>query len=250
MVKVKEDLTGKTFGRWLVIEQAEDYINLQGIHYAQWLCECSCENHTRKIIQQGHLRHGKSLSCGCYNKERIKETHKKENKSDLSGEFGVLWTSNTNKEVYFDLENANDILKYCWYEDSCGYASTTIDGKTIRLHVFLGYKWHDHHNRNKLDNREQNLVLCTIQENNRNSSIRQDNKSGIIGVNWDKSRNKWWTQIAIDSKTIPLGRFTNKDDAIKTRLEAEAKYYGEFAPQRHLFEEYNITVGDDNHENI
>ena len=38
------------------------------------------------------------------------------------------------------------------------------------------------------------------------------------------------------------GKCVKKDDAIKARLEAEAKYYGEFAPQRHLFKEYNISV--------
>ena len=42
-----------------------------------------------------------------------------------------------------------------------------------------------------------------------------------------------------------LGYFNIKEDAIKTRLEAEAKYYGEFAPQRHLFEQYGITQQND-----
>ena len=32
------------------------------------------------------------------------------------------------------------------------------------------------------------------------------------------------------------------DDAIVARLQAELKYFGaEFAPKRHIFEEYNIT---------
>jgi hypothetical protein len=42
-----------------------------------------------------------------------------------------------------------------------------------------------------------------------------------------------------------LGYFINKDDAIKTRLSAEAKYYGEFAPQKHLFEEYGVAIQSD-----
>ena len=32
------------------------------------------------------------------------------------------------------------------------------------------------------------------------------------------------------------------DDAIKARLNAEAKYFGKFAPQRHLFEQYGINT--------
>ena len=42
-----------------------------------------------------------------------------------------------------------------------------------------------------------------------------------------------------------LGYFNIKEDAIKTRLEAEAKYYGEFAPQRYLFKQYGITQQND-----
>ena len=39
MVKPRKDLTGMMFGRWTVIEQADDYINPAGRHYAKWLCE-------------------------------------------------------------------------------------------------------------------------------------------------------------------------------------------------------------------
>ena len=34
MVKVKEDLTGKVFGRLTVIKQDEDYIDKKNRHYA------------------------------------------------------------------------------------------------------------------------------------------------------------------------------------------------------------------------
>ena len=53
LVKVKEDMTGWVMAehgvpdsRWIVIEQAEDYITPSGHHVAQWLCECNCEKHT------------------------------------------------------------------------------------------------------------------------------------------------------------------------------------------------------------
>lgn len=49
-------------------------------------------------------------------------------------------------------------------------------------------------------------------------------------------------RIVLDKKDIYLGRYSNKEDAIKARLEAEIKYFGEFAPQRHLFEQYGIGI--------
>lgn len=246
MVKVREDLTGQVFGRLKVLEQIDDYVDSQGHHFARWLCECSCENHNIVKVLQSHLKSYKIQSCGCYNKDRIKETQRKINKYDLSGEYGILWSSNTNEECYFDLEDAEKILQHSWYKDNVGYLASTIGGKTTRMHVFLGYKWHDHHNRNKLDNRKSNLVLCTRQENNRNKNLLSSNKSGVSGVYWYKKNKKWKAQVTINNKVIYLGTFDNKNDAIYARLKAEQKYYGDFAPQRHLFDQYNINGGDIN----
>ena len=97
---------------------------------------------------------------------------------------------------------------------------------------------------NKLDNRSYNLISCTIRENNINASIRSNNSSGVIGVYFNTLRSRWVAQINDSENHIKnLGSFINKEDAICVRLEAEAKYYGESAPQRHLFEQYKINIG-------
>ena len=46
--------------------------------------------------------------------------------------------------------------------------------------------------------------------------------------------------IFVDGKNILLGRSSNKEDAITKRLKAEKKYFKEFAPQKHLFEDYLV----------
>lgn len=71
MLKVKKDLTGEMFGRWKVICQAEDHISSSGKHEIAWLCECTCEKHTRKIILHRSLIYEKSKSCGCIQKEKL-----------------------------------------------------------------------------------------------------------------------------------------------------------------------------------
>jgi hypothetical protein len=71
-----------------------------------------------------------------------------------------------------------------------------------------------------------------------NINIQSNNTSGITGVYWNKE--KWNAIIIKNRKRIYLGSFINKDDAIKARLEAEKKYFGEFAPQKHLYEQYGI----------
>ena len=74
----------------------------------------------------------------------------------------------------------------------------------------------DHKNRNRYDNRKSNLRCCTYAENNRNRGLCVTNKSGVIGVHFDKKRNKWAASITLNGKKIFIGRFENKE-AVKTR---------------------------------
>lgn len=242
MVKSKENLVGKVFERLTVLKQVDDYISPSGKHYAQWLCECSCEKHNKVIANTQNLKQGNVKSCGCISKKH------NEYVLDLNDEYGVYgigYCHNTNTEFYFDMDDYNRIKSICWCECTSGgiqriVGTDTNTGKLVSMHIFLGYKWHDHIDRNELNNRKHNLRPATTLENSRNKNKSIKNTSGITGVSFISSSKKWRARVSVNRKEIFLGNFTNKEDAIKARLEAEAKYYKEFAPQRHLFEEYNI----------
>lgn len=252
MVNVKVDMTGWVMAehgfptsRLTVIERAEDHIDPRGVRWAKWVCECSCPEHNRVIAWHRSLQEGTKLSCGCLQRERAVEANRKMNKFDLDGEYGVGWTLNTNKEFYFDLEDYDKIKDIGWIETKQRQASQlmghiTGTRKPVRMHVWLGFKNYDHIDRNELNNRRNNLRPATVKENARNGSIRSTNTSGYIGVVWNKNRQKWVAQITVDYKNICLGYFADKEDAIRARLKGEAKYFGEFAPQRHLYEQYGI----------
>lgn len=72
--------------------------------------------------------------------------------------------------------------------------------------------------------------------------VNPHNTSGVTGVSWRRYRNRWQAYINVNCKQIHLGYFADKDDAIKARLDAEAIYFKERAPQRHLFEQYKIKA--------
>ena len=172
---------------------------------------------------------------------------RKYNKYDLSGEYGIGWTSNTNKEFYFDLEDYDKIKDYCWREyvpKDCDHITLRTrdrqSGENIMMHGLIFEKCCDHINRNPLDNRKSNLRKATAMENARNSSRAKNNTSGITGVTWNKRDCVWQARICVDRKSKSLGCFNDKTDAIIARLNAENEYYGEFAPQRHLFKEYGV----------
>lgn len=219
------DLTGKRFDRLLVVK----YI---GNRY--WECLCDCGN--VKNIDGHNLRRGSTKSCGCYNREQSHLKNQKYNIYIEKEDYYIGLTPN-NIEFYFDKDDYDIIKDYRWNLNLRGYIATTkrINNKkiNIRLHqLIMGKKEGciiDHINGIKTDNRKINMRFCTQQQNVMNGEIPNTNKSGFKGVIWDKSRNKWRSYIKYNQKTITLGYFINKDDAIKTRIEAEEKYFGEYS---------------------
>lgn len=245
IVDVKEDLTGKTFGRLKVLRQAEDHIQPNGKHYAKWVCECGCENHTIIEVLGRSLKSNATQSCGCLHIDKLK----KYNQYDYSREYGVGYCSNTGSEFYFDWEDFGKIKDYCWSENVSERGYHSLRSHVPKTHevvkfpqLISDYDLVEHADRNPLNNRKTNLRSATTQENCRNRSISTKNTSGIIGVHFDNQRCKWAASITVDYKQINLGRFNYKEDAIKARLNGEIKYFGyDFAPQRHLFKEYDIV---------
>jgi hypothetical protein len=240
----KKNLTGMIFGRLTIIEENGRTSNGSVI----WKCICSCKNKTIRNINSGSLLGGKTLSCGCYRKEQVAialgKCKKKYNIYNLSGEYGIGYTTNTNEPFYFDLEDYDKIKNYCWSIDKHGYVisrSAKQNWKMIKLHSFiLDLTRIDHINKNKLDNRRNNLRVATISQNAMNSKIRISNKTGIIGVCFNKINNKWISYININKEHKILGNYYDFKNAIIARLKAEKQYFGEFAPQKHLYKEYGI----------
>ena len=171
----------------------------------------------------------------------IPKVEHRDNQYDFSGSFGIGYTTNTNNEFYFDIEDFDKIKDYYWSEDSQGYIVGKIHGKKIKMHQLLYGKGCDHIDRNRKNNQKGNLRNATQMENTQNRSIMKNNKSGFTGIYYDKKKDGWCVQITVSKKQMYLGCFFNKDEAVRTRLEAESKYFGEFAPQRHLFEQYGIV---------
>ena len=86
----------------------------------------------------------------------------------------------------------------------------------------------DHIDHNPLNNCRSNLRICTQQQNCMNRGKTERNKSGVIGVYWFKSSEKWRARINLNNKDIYLGLFDSLEEASKARKEAEIKYYGDY----------------------
>lgn len=113
-----------------------------------------------------------------------------------------------------------------------GYLVTGIQNKVYRNARIIWKMYYgadpkggiDHIDHNRLNNKIENLRDVSRKENCRNRSMTSQNTSGVVGVYRRTAENKWCAQIDVNSQNIQLGSFTNKEDAIKARKEAEIKY--------------------------
>jgi|6_EtaG_2_1085325.scaffolds.fasta_scaffold08028_3 hypothetical protein len=87
----------------------------------------------------------------------------------------------------------------------------------------------DHINGDGLDNRRENLRVCTHAENSRNRGINKNNTSGYKGVYWKKDRKKWAAQIRNNGKVVGLGGFDRKEQAYAAYCQAAKEFYKDFA---------------------
>jgi hypothetical protein len=233
------ELIGKTFGRLTVIGQDEDYVRANGRRERIWVCRCNCKDKTIRRVMESNLKRNNrpTRSCGCIAREQTAIRSKKYNKYDLSGEYGIGYTSNTNSPFYFDLEDYELIKEYCWREETKGYIRTSmnINGKevVVCLHrLIMNAKPDelvDHIKHKKYDNRKSQLRIVNNSQNTMNSKPNNKNTSGVPGVHQRKNNGKWVARITINDERLYLGTFVNFEDAVAARRKAEDMYFGEFS---------------------
>jgi hypothetical protein len=113
--------------------------------------------------------------------------------------------------------------------DSSGYYQVMVDGWTRMAHRVIwclvhGYDTEhqiDHINRDKTDNRIENLREATHSCNIRNCGMRVTNKSGVKGVRWVKEYGRFIATITVAGRPRTLGWFHDFTEAVCHRYAAE-----------------------------
>jgi len=134
-----------------------------------------------------------------------------------------------------DDEDYERLKGYSWWLSGWGYAGYRLTGgKTMYLHKSIipvpkGMEI-DHINGNKLDNRKQNLRVCTRSQNVANTvKPKHGTTSQYKGVFWNKLNQNWNVQITVKRKRIHIGCFKEeRHAAIAADLWAK-DLFGEYA---------------------
>ena len=115
-------------------------------------------------------------------------------------------------------------------DDGNGYVQIRLFRATYRAHrlawLYVYGTWPegmvDHENRNKSDNRIDNLRLADDSQNAQNTPTRSNNRSGYRGVYWHARAKKWAAEINAYGCQKYLGLFGTPEDAHTAYLMAAA----------------------------
>ncbi len=133
-------------------------------------------------------------------------------------------------EALVDDSDYDALAQYKWHRHSAGYAQRhTADGKKEKMHreimgLVRGDGWCvDHINRDKLDNRRENLRVVTKAQNGQNVPAR-GGTSKYRGVSKHTQVDRWWARVYHEGKNYSLGTYKDEMDAVKAVANFRAKY--------------------------
>lgn len=133
--------------------------------------------------------------------------------------------------------NSKHAGKIATYRNSAGYIGVRLNGVLRYAHrlawLYVYGEWPDgdvdHINRDKADNRIENLRLATRSQNNANSCRPRTNTSGFKGVSWSNAVGRWKAEIRARGKRYHLGYFDTPEEAHTAYCAAAKELHGEFA---------------------
>ena len=110
------------------------------------------------------------------------------------------------------------VCKHPWSLSNCGYVQSKSGDTHVLMHRLImnakkGQEI-DHVNRDKLDNRRDNLKLCTHKDNMKNV-VWKSGSSGYRGVTYVKLQRRWRAYTQIDGKQISFGYYATAIEAAR-----------------------------------
>lgn len=143
---------------------------------------------------------------------------------------------NNGMQVMVSESDYHSVSQHSWYWNG-RYVRADIkkDDTTAKvyLHTFIMCpdkgQVVDHINGNSLDNRRENLRVCTQSQNLANSRKRKNCSSLYKGVSWNKKNRKWVAYINADKSRVPLGYFRSEQEAARAYDAKALEVFGEYA---------------------
>lgn len=134
------------------------------------------------------------------------------------------------QEALIDAQDVPLVGKYLWSLNTIGYAKTGSSSRLMRRLIMgspPGLEI-DHINHDRLDNRRDNLRVCTRHQNQRNRSHSAGTRFPFKGV-FQTTSGRFGGQIYARGRKRNLGTYDTPTQAAKAYDQAAQEHFGEFA---------------------
>ena len=159
--------------------------------------------------------------------KNVQPTTKIKSKHFVDENGHTIVVSSNKKHIIVDKEKLDIVIPHTWRVGQQGYAIALINNEYVSMSRYIlkyaGENVVDHINGNRIDNRIENLRICTPHQNAMN---KKKNNDKYIGVR--KIGNKWKASIKFKNKHIYIGTFDTELEAAKARDEATKKFFGDY----------------------
>lgn len=123
-------------------------------------------------------------------------------------------------QVRVSAQDIPRVSRHRWRLSGGGYAIRGKKTTTLMHREILGLepgdpRYVDHINRDRLDNRRENLRIVTPLQQRQNLSSHEGAKSRFRGVDWRKERGRWRAKATLNGKTHYLGTFEEEVEAAR-----------------------------------
>lgn len=136
------------------------------------------------------------------------------------------------------ITNSSGVTGVHWVKrDKRWVAKITINQKTIRLGVYERFSdavmaryneeltnnmWACHTDSTAYNYLKENNLLGEFSKRDfKRNNLKSNNKTGVTGITFDKSKNRFISNITVNKKIIYIGAFKKFEDAVKARYQEE-----------------------------
>jgi len=212
------DLTGCVFGSLTAIKRSTEKTK-----YVYWVCKCTCGN---KIdVLSNSLVRKKTISCGCSKVKRIIKYSTTHNMS--RSPENICW---------INIKGRCSNKKRSDYKYYGGRGITVCDEWYNSFETFykdMGPRPSKNHSIDRIDSEKgyskENCRWATKSEQVINTKKRKIGSSKFKGVVFNKSKNKWETNIQFNYKRHYIGNYENEIEAAKAYDKKALELFGENA---------------------
>ena len=185
------------------------------------ICECKCGNIC--TVRYDSLKTGVTVSCG----HKVHEQQNKSKAIDLTGKANKYGCVAIKR-----LDIKSKSRNYIWLCKcpACGkeFEVSTSAFPTKESCGCLKYKKNIDNIKKAWEINEDLYLEDTSIMAISNKKMLKNNKSGVKGVFWDSTRNRWVAQIEFKKKNYYLGAYSDIKEAATARKEAEDALFGNF----------------------